>query len=103
MMNVILSSGSGLLRFLLITIKAFSVLGPLVLVALVRVLGLEGSTGFQLIVIGYGLSLIALVAAGVAAASAGQSHAARSNFIFAGVSLLWLLIMVVLLPRLAST
>ena len=43
-----------------------------------------------------------LLAFGFLALSSGQRDVARSDFIFAGVALLWILVLAVFLPSLAS-
>jgi hypothetical protein len=101
-MNLILSSGNGRCSIVVSAIKAYTVLGHLVLVLLMRGLGLDGPTGLVLVELGYGLACFALVVFGFQALSSEQRGLARSNFVFAGVALLWLAVFLFLLPSLAS-
>jgi hypothetical protein len=101
-MNLTLSSGNGQWSILVSAIKAYTVIGPLVRLALIRGIGLDGPTGIGLVAAGYGLSLVMLLAFGFLAHSSHEREAARSNFIFAEIAFLWLVVLVVLLPSLAS-
>jgi hypothetical protein len=101
--NITHTGGAGRWSFLLTAIKVYTVVGPLVLVVLVRVVGFDGSAGVVLTMLGYVLSLGVLGASAVLQASAGQRTAARSSAVFAGVALIWILVVVLLLPSLAST
>lgn len=102
-MNVILTSGKGGWNVLVTVIKGYTVLGPLVLIVLMRGVGLDGPTGVGFVAAGYGVSFLMLLTFGLLALSSQQRGVARSNFIFAGVALLWILVLTVFLPSLAST
>ncbi len=96
-MNLTLSSGNGRWSIVISAVKAYTVLGPLVLVLLMRGIGVDGPTGLGLVEIGYILAFFALLAFGFQALSSEQRGIARSNFVFAGVALLWLAVFVFLL------
>jgi hypothetical protein len=102
-MNVILTGGKGGWSVLVTAIKAYTLLGPLVLVILMRGIGLDGPTGVGLVAAGYGVSFLMLLAFGFLALSSEQRAVARSDFVFAGIALLWILVLAVVLPSLAST
>ena len=102
-MNITLASGRGRWSLLLTAIKAYTVAGPLVLVLLVRGLGLDGSDGLHVVTLGYVVSFIVLVISAIAQAFSEHRAAARSSIVFAAVALLWIIVLVLLLPSLAST
>jgi hypothetical protein len=90
-------------RALLACIKIYTVLGPLVVVALIRGLALDGDVAVHWVVAGYFLSFLVLLFAGISQLSSGLRKAAHSSFIYAGVALFWICVALFLLPRLAST
>jgi hypothetical protein len=90
-------------KFILNSLKVLIVFGPLILVALIRVLALEGSFSVCLIEIGYAGAFFVLISFGIRQLSIGLRRLAYSNFIFAGVALIWILIFRFLFPILAST
>src|SRR5215831_11767750 len=100
-MNLTLRSGKGPWSIAVSALKAYTIVGPLVLGLLVRV-GLDGSTSLGLVEAGYGFAFFLLLIFGFQALSSQQPGIARSNFVFAGVALLWLAVFLLLLPSLAS-
>ena len=102
-MNETVKNDKEQFRLILILLKIFVVFGPLVLVALIRVLGLSGDISVLLLEIGYVVASIIFILFGVQQLSAGLRKLAYSSFIFAGVALFWVLIFLFLLPSLAST
>jgi hypothetical protein len=102
-MHLVSTNGKERFRGLLFSFKAYAVLGPLVLVALVRGTALNGDTAVYLVEVGYAFSFLVLLFAGISQSSAGLRKSAYSSFIFAGVALLWILVLLLLLPSLAST
>jgi hypothetical protein len=89
-------------RALLFLIKAYVVVGPFVLVALVDYAGLEGSTAIAITTLGNVAAFFVLLSIGLSQLSSGLRKAAHSTFIYAGVAVFWILVVLFLLPRLAS-
>jgi len=90
-------------RALIFLIKAYAVVCPFVLVVLVDYAGFQGSTAMAFITVGIFVAFLVLLFVGLGQLSAGLRKAAYSSFIYAGVALLWILVALFLLPRLAST
>jgi hypothetical protein len=89
------------LRFV-VAVKAFVVIGPLILVALIRGASLGGDVAVHLLAGGYAVSFLILVFVGINQSSAGLRKSAVSSFIFAVIAVLWILVLLLLLPSLAS-
>jgi len=102
-MNETVKNNKVQFRLILILLKIFVVFGPLILVALIRVLGLSGGISVIILEISYTFASIILISLGVRQLAAGLRKLAYSSFIFAGVALFWILIFLFLLPSLAST
>jgi hypothetical protein len=102
-MNFVSTSGKERFRAALISLKIFAVVGPLILVALIRGAGLDGDVAVHLLAVGYAVTFFVLLFAGLGQLSAGLRKPAYSSFIFAGVALLWILLLLLLLPSLART
>ena len=90
-------------RLILILLKLFVVSGPLMLVALIRVLGLSGDISVLLLEIGYIIASAIFISFGVRQLSAGLRKLAYTSFIYAGVALFLVLIFLFVFPSLANT
>ena len=90
-------------RPLLISLKVYAVIAPLILVALIRGAGLIGETAVHWLMAGNAVTFFVLLFAGIIQLASGLRKSAYSSFIYSGVSLLWVLVLVFLLPSLAST
>jgi hypothetical protein len=86
---------------LLILLKIYVVVAPLILVALIRGVGLDGDVAVHLLTAGYAVTVCVLLFAGIYQLSAGLRKSAYSSFIFVGISLLWILVLVFVLPSLS--
>ena len=102
-MDFISTSGKERFRAVLISLKIFAMVGPLILVVLIRGGGLDGDVAVHLLAVGYAVTFLVLLFAGFGQLSAGLRKLAYSSFVFAGVALLWILVLLLLLPSLAST
>lgn len=102
-MHTIHTTNKERFRPLLISLKVYAVVAPLILVALVRGAGLDGDTAVHWLMAGNAVTFFILLSAGIIQLAAGLRKSAYSSFIFSGVSLLWILVVVFLLPSLAST
>ena len=65
-------------------------------------LGLDGDAGMRVTTVAYILSSVVLVASAATQAIRGQRGAACASLVFAGIALLWVLILAVVLPALAT-
>lgn len=102
-MDFVSTNGKERFRAVLILLKIFAVIGPLILVALIHGAGLDGDVAVHLLAAGYAFTFLVLLFVGFGQLSAGLHKLAYSSFVFAGVALLWNLVLLLLLPSLAST
>ena len=101
-MDFVSTNGKERFRAALISLKLYAVLAPLILVALIRGAGLAGDVAVHLLAICYVITFLVLLLVGIGQLSAGLRKLAYSSFVFAGVALLWILVLLLLLPSLAS-
>jgi len=102
-MDFVSTNGKERFRAVLILLKLYAVFAPLILVALIRGAGLAGDMAVHLLAVGCAVTFLVLLLAGIGQLSAGFRKLAYSSFVFAGVALLWILVLLLLLPSLAST
>jgi hypothetical protein len=101
-MDSVSTDGKERFRVVLILLKIYAVFSPLILVALIRGLGLAGDATVSLLAAGDAGIFLILLVAGFIQLSAGLRKPAYSSFVFAGVALLWILLLLLLLPSLSS-
>jgi len=95
-MNVFATTVRSLFSALVVLCKAFALLGPLILFAS------DGLAAVLLVVLGLVLSFFLLLYAGLRQFFAAQlRRAAYSSLIFAGIALLWLVVLLLLLGSLS--
>src|SRR5450432_3326829 len=101
-MNLVSANGKERFRVLLFLFKAYTVIAPFVTIALVSSAGFSGAL-VDLVPAGHLIALIAWVIIGINQSSAGLRKSSHSSFLYAGVALFWILVVLVLLPSLAHT
>ena len=102
-MDFVSTNGKERFRAVLISLKLYAMFAPLILVALIRGAGLAGDVAVSLLAVGCAITFLVLLLAGIGQLSTGFRKLAYSSFVFAGVALLWILVLLLVLPTWAST
>ena len=70
-MDFVSTNGKERFRAALISLKIFAVVGPLILAALIRGVGLDGDVAVHLLAVGYVITFLVLLLTGIGQLSAG--------------------------------
>ena len=90
-------------KLLLFVLKVYILLGVFSLFPLIRLIGLDGDMAINFLAIGYIISFVIFVAARIVQKRAGAHKNKRLSFVFAVGALIWIIILKLILPHLAST
>ena len=102
-MHLVSANGKERFRALLFLLKVYTVIAPFVLIALVSGAGFSGALVVDLVPAGHLIAFMVWVIVGISQSSAGLRKSSYSSFLYAGVALFWILVVLVLLPSLAHT
>jgi hypothetical protein len=100
-MHLVSANGKERFKALLFLLKSYALFGPFIVLALLHGTGIDGSAAMNLVTVSHVVTFVVLLFFGISQSSAGLRNSAYSSFIYAGVALFWILVLLLLTPCLA--